>query len=98
MNKCLAALALAVVCLSDPFVGRADAQSPGRPRFLKRAGHEFDVYTNTTSTAQQQWMRDHFPRMVGVFSPYFDNKLSWFPNAWIYIDLYSIKVDSPLVS
>src|SRR4051794_35192366 len=99
MKNSIAFLALVVIGLGDLLVGRADAQvSPGRVRFMKRVGSEFDAYTNSPSSAQQQWMRDHFARMVGVFSPYFDSKLSWFPNAWIYMDLYSIKTDSPLVS
>ncbi len=41
----------------------------------------------------QRWMRDRFWRML-VYSPYFDEKTSWYPNAWIYLDSYAIYTSS----
>jgi hypothetical protein len=38
-------------------------------------------------------MRDHFWRML-VYSPHFDKKTSWYPNAWIYLDSYAIYTSS----
>jgi Hypothetical glycosyl hydrolase family 15/Bacterial Ig domain len=43
---------------------------------------------NSTST-QQQWMRDHWRRAI-VEGGYWDSKLSWYPNAWAYLDSYAI--------
>ncbi len=34
-------------------------------------------------------MQQNFDRMV-VFSPYFDSRTSWYPNAYVYQDLYGI--------
>ena len=34
-------------------------------------------------------MRDHYYRML-TYSPYFDSRLSWYPNAWEYKDAYAI--------
>jgi hypothetical protein len=42
-------------------------------------------------------MRDHYSRML-AYSPYFDGRLQWFPNAWVYRDLYAIYVGSPLAA
>jgi len=42
-------------------------------------------------------MRDHYWRML-AYSPYFDARLSWFPDAWAYKDLYAIYADSGVAS
>ena len=89
----LFALALGLVPI------RAEAQgNAGQIRFIKRAGSELDRYTDTRDAGEQDWMRTHFSRLAGVFSPYFDSKLSWYPNAWAYIDLYSIKPNTSLAN
>jgi hypothetical protein len=49
---------------------------------------------NATST-QKQWMRDHWQRAV-VVGGYWDSKLSWYPNAWAYMDAYAIYYGSTL--
>jgi len=62
----------------------------GRVRFNKRLhGGDFDYALNVSNGSQQQWMRDHFFRM-SVYSPFFDSKTSWYPNAWGYVDLYAL--------
>ena len=63
----------------------------GRVHFVKGAGSSFDPYTSNPSAAQQQWMRDHYLRMR-TYAPYFDARLSWYPDAWVYKDLYAIYV------
>lgn len=67
--------------------------SIGTVRFVKGAASDFDRYTRSPSPAQQQWMRAHYWRMR-TYSPYFDSRLSWFPDAWVYKDLYAIHVGS----
>ncbi len=69
----------------------------GRVRFLKRQDPSFDPYTNAPSPTRQQWMRDHFWRMM-QYSPYFDAKLSWYPGGLVYFDLYAIYVGSSLAA
>lgn len=69
----------------------------GRVRFLKRQDPSFDPYTNAPAPSQQQWMRDHFWRMM-EYSPYFDSRLSWYPGGLVYFDLYAIYVGSTLAA
>jgi Hypothetical glycosyl hydrolase family 15 len=73
----------------------AASTSAGSVRFVKRTSSEFNVFTESPSLAQQQWMQTHFWRME-VFSPYFDSRTSWYPNGWVYRDLYSIYNPSSL--
>jgi len=40
-------------------------------------------------------MRAHYWRML-TYAPYFDSRLSWFPDAWTYKDLYAIYTGSAL--
>src|SRR5262249_3572193 len=63
----------------------------GKVHFVKGAGSSFDSYTRNPGVDQQQWMRDHFWRMR-AYTPYFDQRLSWYPDAWVYKDLYAIYV------
>ena len=51
----------------------------------------FDKYTKNPTTEQQAWMRDHYRRME-VSSPYFDSRLSWYPEGWAYFNSYAIYV------
>ena len=72
------------------------AGNEGAVTFAMRTGTWFDQYTDNPSSSTQAWLRDHFWRMQST-SPYFDSRLSWFPNAWVYLDLYGVPTDSPLV-
>jgi hypothetical protein len=67
----------------------AFAQSPGQVNFFEYAQSDFDAFTSAPSAGQEQWMEQNFDRMV-VFSPYFDSRTSWYPNAYVYQDLYGI--------
>jgi len=69
----------------------------GAVNFALRSGTWFDKYTNSPSANSQQWLRDHFWRLQTT-SPYFDSRLSWYQNAWVYLDLYGIPVNSVLVA
>ncbi len=72
------------------------AGNEGAVTFAMRTGTWFDQYTDNPSSSTQAWLRDHFWRMQST-SSYFDSRLSWFPNAWVYLDLYGVPTDSPLV-
>ena len=54
---------------------------------------DFDHYTNSPGRSQQRWFRDHVARIIG-YSPYFDNKTSWFPRALVYMDMYGVHPDT----
>jgi hypothetical protein len=58
-----------------------------------RTDPDWDRFTRDASRNMQEWFRSHVWRMM-VYSPYWDNKLSWYPNAWIYINLYAIYHNS----
>jgi hypothetical protein len=45
---------------------------------------------------EQAWMREHYDRML-TYSPYFDSRLAWYPNAWVYKDSYAIYPSSDVV-
>lgn len=82
------------VCLSRTIIALfagtlAFAQNPGQVNFLEYAQSNFDSFTSAPSPAQEQWMQQNFGRMA-VFSPYFDTRTSWYPNAYVYQDLYGV--------
>jgi hypothetical protein len=64
-------------------------------RFARAAEADFDRYTSSPSPTQANFMRDRFWRMR-TYAPYFDERLSWFPEAWTYRDLYAVYQDSDL--
>ena len=65
----------------------------GEVRFHQVSRASFDSYTDDPTPAEQQWMRDHYDRMQ-AFTPYFDTRLSWYPDAWVYRSAYAIFPDS----
>lgn len=83
-----------VCALLSGEVGAPGAGNEGTVQLLKRTTPASDSFTAAPSASLQQWMSDHFSRMV-VFSPYFDSRSAWFPNGWIYVDSYAIYRHSP---
>ena len=84
---CLAAaLAVLVALAPAPSRGSADA---GRVNLTRPAASDFDRFTSAPSARQRSFMRERFWRMR-TYAPYFDSRLSWFPDAWTYRDLYAI--------
>ncbi len=71
------------------------ADSQGSVKFFVDANSSFDPWTQDPSLEQQAWMRENYFRMKG-YSSYFDQRLSWYPNAWFYKDSYAIKPGSPV--
>jgi len=67
----------------------APAQTPGHANYLEYTSSNFDWYTQWPDYNQQQWFQSHFAGMV-VYAPYFDSRTWWFPNAYVYKDLYGI--------
>jgi hypothetical protein len=76
---------------------RLPAAGEGHVNYAEYTNSSTDAFTNSPTLAQQQWMRAHFSEMI-VFSPYFDSRTSWFPNASVYQDLYAIYVGSSVAT
>jgi len=86
--------AAALIGLSLPaFAGQLPDAPAGMVRFYNIADSAFDVYSKNPSTSQQQWMRSHYARMQ-TYSPYFDTRLAWYPNAWTYKDSFGARPGS----
>jgi hypothetical protein len=90
----LIATSLALAPIST---GQAAADSAGTVHFMRMADSSFDQYTKNPSPEEQAWLRTHMWRM-GVWSPYFDSKTSWYPNGWVYDDSYAIYTREALAS
>jgi hypothetical protein len=90
--QCARRVLVALLAAGTAFAAASDA---GHVYFQRLAEPGLDRFTNSPSRAQQQWFRTHFARM-GVFSSYFDNKTSWYPNGLVYVNLYGIPAESTL--
>lgn len=75
----------------------AEQRHAGSVRFFAHAKSDFDEWTKRPSAAQQAWMREHYDRML-TYSPYFDSRLDWYPNAWVYKNAYAIHSDRAVFS
>lgn len=73
-----------------PAVAGADSAAAGQVRFFVDAKSNFDRWIKQPTEAQKEFMRENYYRMQ-TYSPYFDKRLSWYPNAWEYEDAYKIK-------
>ena len=85
------AVALFTACASAAI----DLAPEGRVRFYNMADSDFDAYSGDPAPADAEWMRSHYARMQ-TYSPYFDSRLSWYPDAWVYQDSYAIRPDWPV--
>ena len=83
-----------IACAVFAPAARADE---GTVRLARGAESSFDAFTRSPGPAEQTFMREHYWRMR-VFSPYFDSRLSWFRDGWVYQDAYAIYPSSPLVT
>jgi len=63
--------------------------SEGHINFYKHTGPADDSYTSSPTSSTIQFMNGHFVRLM-TYSGYWDTKLSWYPNAWAYLDSYAI--------
>jgi len=91
-RTCVVALAV----LSTAFSLQAQDNSPGRVHFVVRTNPAFDHYLKVSSIQSKQWFQSHVWRMK-VYSPFFDNKLSWYPDGWAYINLNGLHTDWPVM-
>lgn len=73
----------------------AQSTGPGEGlvRLAVNAKSGFDHWTESPSATEQQQMRRLYDLMV-VYSPYFDSRTSWFPDAIAYLNLHAIYTDT----
>ena len=91
------AISFIAAALCAPLSLHAQAKSAGKVNFVIRTDPKFDVYLNSPSIDQKQWFQTNVWRMM-VYSPFFDQKLSWYPDGWAYINLYGLHSDSLVVT
>lgn len=99
-NRRVSGLSRAILLLSAViacFAGGAQAapilnSNEGHINFYKHTGSPDDLYTANPSPADMQFMDRHWPRLLS-YSGYWDDKLSWFPDAWMYVDSYAVYSD-----
>jgi hypothetical protein len=77
------------------FAQQTRTGNAGQVRFFQRTDSSWDQYTSGPNWGAVQWMYQTINRIV-TYSPYFDSRLSWFPNAWAYEDLYGFSPNSPV--
>jgi Hypothetical glycosyl hydrolase family 15 len=98
-RRAVAFIATLIVVAAIPAAacGADSTISPGTVRFAKGAESSFDVYTQNPSAAQKQFMTSRYWRMR-TYSPYFNSRLGWFSNAWVYRDSQAIYNPSSLAT
>jgi hypothetical protein len=82
-----ACIAVLAVANAGSYISIAPA---GKVRFYNVADSDFDIYSKRPDEISKELMRTNFFRMQ-TYSPYFDSRLAWYPNAWAYKDSYAIK-------
>jgi hypothetical protein len=80
--------AVTVWALDRPSAVRAvGPPEAGSVRFVRDAGESFEPFVRTRRYAD--WLQEKFWR-IHTYSPYFDHRLRWFRDAWVYQDLQAI--------
>jgi putative glycosyl hydrolase-like family 15 (GHL15) protein len=93
-GRCL--IAIFVMLIAGAFAPAAGAADAGTVHLARGAESNFDAYTRSPNTAQQDFMRARYWRMR-VYAPYWDSRLSWYRDGWVYQDAYAIYPTSPVV-
>ncbi len=92
-----AAKAQATVSNTAPGVGQTSGAGEGQVGFFTYQTGTTDPYFSTSSATARQWLNDHWQRSV-AFRTWFDNKTSWYPQAWSYINTYGMASDTGYVA
>src|ERR671938_336197 len=62
-----------------------EAQGTWQAGMFKVAGSSFDRFTGNPGLGGQQWIADHFQRML-VYNPYFEHRTTWYPRGLAYVN------------
>ncbi len=95
MKRVCSLIALAIGLGGGGGLSAGEGPEAGDVHLIRSANSAFDRYTQ--GTAWQEWIRNRFHRML-VYSPYFDSRLSWYPDGIVYFDLYAIYVSSTIAA
>jgi Hypothetical glycosyl hydrolase family 15 len=82
-----------VLAAPPAFAEVGSPASAGTVKFVKRTEPAFNHFMEDPTSEFVAWMNHDFWR-AEVFSPYFDNKTSWYPHGWMYKDLYALYTGS----
>lgn len=82
---------------SSPPAWAQNGQAAGAVNLFRTTNASSNPYTDAPSTTTQSWLQSHFWGML-TYSPYFDSKLSWYPNGFAYIDSYAIYTGSAIAT
>lgn len=93
-TSCAGPAALAILSLSLSLQARENSSE--KAHFVVRTDPTFDKYLKAPGNESKHWLQSHVWRMM-VYSPFFDAKLSWYPGAWVYINLYGLHTDWTIV-
>jgi len=80
-----------------PFLSATLPAATGIVHYVQHAGPNWDQYTSSTDPQMQLFIRNNLWRIT-TYTPYFDYKLSWMPEAWVYLDSYAIYTNSSLAT
>lgn len=89
---------IAIFVAAAPAGAAVDASTnAGTTRFVKRMTPAFDRYVTNPSPSTAAWLNKKLWR-TEVFTPFFDDKLATYGNAWFYSDIYAIYTGSDVAS
>jgi Malectin domain len=85
--------------LTSGFLLRADCTTntpaSGCVHFFMRTEGGYGQYLTNTTPSQELWFQDHFWGLQ-TYSPSQDQILSWYNNAFVYVESYGVPPGSPL--
>ena len=93
MKRLTATVVVAVLGMLPWTPPTTHAAPAGQVRLSKSAGSEMDGPMSHPSRARRAWFRRTYARMK-AYSPWFDGRLGWYPDAWAYQDLYAVYADN----
>lgn len=93
MKAVLGAAALSLCLGMRCDTSASNGPAAGLVKFVRSTNDSLNLYLTAPNLSVQNWLHNNFWRML-VYSPYFDNKLSWYPNGWVYLDAYAIYTSS----
>lgn len=93
----IAVLAAAMAAVAAALLARSASRRPdqGSVHFLGGAKPAFERFIARRDPYYGAFLRRHMRRMV-VYSPHFDSRTRWYPNAWVYDDAYAIYPSSAI--
>lgn len=94
-NKYLeSSLCVLIYLCSSPGLAQS-SNKVGVVNFYVDAKADFDIWTKQPSEITKGFMREKYYRKT-AYSPYFDSRLAWYPNAWDYQNAYGIHINSTI--